>query len=464
MLWQLVVHNLLDSAKSLRFMLSFLVVVSAFILSGILFVSKYEFDVKNVWESEIENLRALEQKSKSLDKLATHGQVLQYPPPALGFVITGLSGHLPNGLYANAFGIGLVASESRTNVLLPRFNQLDWVFIIGILLSFVALTLTFDGISLEKEDGTLRLVMANAFPRYQFVLAKYAGALLVLMIPLTVGVLLNLIIVALSGSVALTSEHWVQILLVFGISVVYLSVFVLVGLLTSILTNRSSTSLALGLVMWVIMALIVPNLGKLITETFYQIPTNEELTKEIDLAKDDITFRRYPREAHEFVPTDRYRPSHQLLAQMLSEVVEAESKIRGAHRTKQLEQVRWGRSLARVSPVAVYQYSVESIADVGISRFLALRHKASNYREQLLEFVKSKDALDPHSPHWINPAHGMLYSNNPVDPAEIPKFQYGSQNLSALVRESMLDVLLLVIVNLILLTLSVASFLRFDVR
>jgi ABC-type transport system involved in multi-copper enzyme maturation permease subunit len=462
MVWQLIIHNLLDNAKSLRFLLSFLIVVTAFMFAGILFVGKYELAIEDVRNSEMENLRSLEQKSRALNQVATHGQALINPAPLLGFVFTGLYGFLPNALYVNAFSVGGLGHLARVNFLLPRFSQLDWVFIIGILLSFVALALTFDAVSQEKEDGTLRLVMTNAFPKYQFVLAKYAGSLLVLLIPLTVGVLLNLVIIHVVAPVILSPQHWLQILFVFGVSVLYLSIFALVGLSSSILTNHSSSSMVLGLIFWVCMVLIVPNLGKLISETFLRVATSKQLMLEIDLARDNVT-KGYGDEAHIFIPTDRYRASHRQRAQMLSEVVEVEAKLRAAHRAKQVEQVRWGQNWTRVSPTAVYQYSVESIANVGISRFLKFNSDVNDYRAELLEFVKRKDALDTQSPHWLNPAHDILYSNSPVDAAEVPRFQYRPPDFLTLSREAAMDILLLVLMNVVLFSLCVVLFLRFDV-
>ncbi len=463
MLRELILRDLLDNVKSLRFILSFLIVVGAFILSGILHVGKYELAVEDYRASETQNLKTLEQKSKGLDQVAMHTQRLVNPPPVFGFVCTEFEEHLPNTIYMNAFDVGTMDNLTRSNFLFPKFNELDWVFIIGILLSFIALALTFDGISREKEDGTLRLVMTNAFPQYQFVLAKYVSALLVLMIPTTIGILLNLIIVILSGIVMLTAEHWIQIGFLYMLSMVYLSVYVLFGLLISILINRSAPSLVLCLVLWVITVLLIPNTGGLLSQAFYPLLPKKELEEKIDLARSQV-WDHYPKEAQSFIGIDRYHPAHRWRAAAQSEMLEVEVKLREAYFNEQVQQVEKGRRWTRVSPAAVYQYAVVSLADVGIPRFLNFRNQVKNYREQLMDFVKNKDALDPESPHWINPFDGILFSTNPVNYAEIPKFDYKPRNIAELLRESLMDILLLIIVNLTLFTLSVVSFLRFDVR
>ncbi|MDZ7369354.1 MAG: ABC transporter permease subunit [candidate division KSB1 bacterium] len=463
MLRELIFRDLLDYVKSLRFMLSFLIVVGAFILSGILFVGKYKLAVVDYRENETRNLKALEESSKGLDQVAMYGQRLINPPPVFGFTCTGFDDHLPNALYVNAFSVGTMDNLSRSNFLFPKFNELDWVFIIGILLSFVALALTFDGISREKEDGTLRLVMTNAFPRYQFILAKYVGALLVLTIPATIGILLNLIIVILSGVVMLTAEHWIQIGFIYILSTVYLSAYVLFGLLISILIHRSAPSLALCLVLWVVTVLFIPNTGGLLSQAFHPLPPKKEFEEKIDLARSQV-WDHYPKEAQSFIGIDRYRPAHRWRAAAQSEQLEVEVKLREAYFNEQIQQVEWGQRWTRISPAAVYQYAAESLADVGISRFFNFRRQVKNYGEQLMDFVRKKDALDPESPHWINPFNGILFSTNPVKYTEIPKFNYKPRKIEELLRESLMDIFLLMMVNFFLFTISVASFLRFDVR
>ncbi len=460
---ELVLREILDNLKSLRFMLSFLIILSVFILSGILFIGKYKLAVADWQENKKQNLKTLEQSAKELNLVAMATQRLLGPPPVLGFVCTGFEENLPNVLYINAFSVVTMGNLTRSNFLFPRFSALDWGFIIGIFLSFVALALTFDGISREKEDGTLRLVMTNAFPRYQFVLAKYAGTLFVLMIPVIVSILVNLIIVTVSNYVILTAAHWMQIFLIIVASLIYLSVYILLGLLISALTHRSTTSLVLCLILWAVTVLLIPNTGGLLAQAFYPLPKHSTLQKQIELARNEI-WNRYPNEAQSFIDIDRYRPAHRLRAAANNEALDVEIKLREDYFNKQVQQVMWGRKWTSISSAAVYQYTLEKLADVGFSRFLNFRGQVQNYRTQLIDFVKKKDALDPESPHWINPFDGILFSTKPIDYTQIPKFDYKLPNIEKLLRESLMDIFLLISVNLILFALSIISFRRFDVR
>ena len=85
--------------------------------------------------------------------------------------------------------------------------KIDWVFI-GVFMSFFVILFTFDAIAGERAKGTLSLMMANQISRGQVLFAKYLGAFFTLMVPLTIGILMNLLIIHLSGSISFRSDDW----------------------------------------------------------------------------------------------------------------------------------------------------------------------------------------------------------------------------------------------------------------
>ena len=65
---------------------------------------------------------------------------------------------------------------------------MDWAFIIGYVLSLIALLFTFDSVSGEREQGTLRLMLANSIPRHTVLIGKFLGALISITIPFLLAV------------------------------------------------------------------------------------------------------------------------------------------------------------------------------------------------------------------------------------------------------------------------------------
>jgi hypothetical protein len=91
------------------------------------------------------------------------------------------------------------------------------------------------------------------------------SGMLTLMIPLFVGVLLSLIIVGFFGLSLIDDGQWVKALAFAGLSILYLSTFVLLGILVSSRSAKPSSSIVILLFLWVIIAMIIPSTGMIST-------------------------------------------------------------------------------------------------------------------------------------------------------------------------------------------------------
>ena len=114
-----------------------------------------------------------------------------------------------------------------------RLPKVDWGFIIGYVLSLIALLFTFDAVSSERERGTLRLMLANAIPRHTVLIGKFLGALISISIPFTLAVLMNLLVISTSSDVYLVPETWSRLCIIFFIALLYTCLFLALGLLVS---------------------------------------------------------------------------------------------------------------------------------------------------------------------------------------------------------------------------------------
>ena len=180
----------------------------------------------------------------------------------------------------------------RANYLLSPFRDLDWSFIIVHFLSFLAFLLTYDAVSGEREDGTLRLLMANSVGRSKVLLAKFLGVFLIIMIPLALGIVVDILILMVSGSVAFELSDWAKLLCVIGVSVIFLSLFLFIGLLVSIKSVNPVVSMISLLLIWTMLVIIVPSTGKIFAAKFYRIPTRTIMDEEITEKQREIWSNR----------------------------------------------------------------------------------------------------------------------------------------------------------------------------
>jgi len=281
---------------------------------------------------------------------------------------------------------------------LPHADHMDWTFIIKIVFSLFAIIFTFDAICWEREQGTLTLMCANPISRSSVLLGKYLGAVGTLLMPLMVGVIINLLVIVAAGgilgSVSLQAEHWLRIGLLTLASMMNISLFALLGLLVSAAAQRSSSSLLILLAFWVALVIVLPNLAGIVsehtseTESEYQLSRRRrqiwepggmgemgmgEVQKQIESGK--IKTQEQADEAAEEIST---------------KILGIINDIESTHRDALVVKRRIARRIAMVSPAAIYQYTAEIIADSGFERQQRFLSSVRDYYRVYENYVREK--------------------------------------------------------------------------
>ncbi|MDE0556036.1 MAG: ABC transporter permease subunit, partial [Candidatus Poribacteria bacterium] len=139
-------------------------------------------------------------------------------------------------------------------------TSIDIIFIFQFILSLIALLFAYDALAGERERGTLRLVLAQQVRRGHILLAKYISAMLCLLMPLLLSLLFAMILLANNRSLSLSPDDFLRIGGIVLTSLVYLSVFYLIGMLISEVSRRTSTALMLSMFAWGFLVLVYPNM------------------------------------------------------------------------------------------------------------------------------------------------------------------------------------------------------------
>ena len=472
MIRQIVYKEVLENLLSLRFALSVFLTASLFVVCGYVFVNGYGEQSKDYWNKTNENLSALREESDQLYKVAFYKQGIYRKPQPLGLCAEGFEQSLPNFFKVNAFTADMPETKGQANFALPHFSHVDWVLVVSLILSFAALVFTYDCICGEKQDGTLRLMLANTFPRHQLLLGKYAGTMITLAIPLIIGMLVSLIIIVPSKDVVIGSSEWLKILILAFVSMLYLSVFVLLGMFVSSRTGHSANAMAILLLLWVVSVILLPSFSRIIFDVTFEEPTEQELKRRLNEAREEIwdNHERYGKNAGS-MSNNLSDPINNppARARLQNAVMDATNQLLQEYHNKWLQQALARRDYACMSPAVIYQRACEAIAGTGINRCADMYEQVKRYAVDLKEFVRSRDLEDPDSLHLIGPERNMAYSwqaisHNPVDFETIPKFQEHPMTLRQSLKVAVWDIGLLVLFNLVFFTASVVSFLRYDVR
>jgi ABC-type transport system involved in multi-copper enzyme maturation permease subunit len=411
------------------------------------------------------DLEEMRKKVKNLNALAFHPHRVYKSPNSLRLCAEGREKDTPNSFAVTINSIDKMENRTRVNLLRVQVEDLDWAFLIGVIVSFAAILLTYDAISGEREDGTLRLILSNSIPRATILLGKYLGAAISLLLLFFIALLLNLIIVLTFG-VHFTSEQWTEIEIIVLASLSYASAFLTMGLFISSITRNSTTSFVLLLFLWTIFVVIVPGSGGTLAGKIQKVPTQRDLAKQIGAARSQV-WAKYPRDIGgwnwDFKPPVPEQIRRR--GRWSWDMAVAEDGVKDNYRNKLIRQVRFAEDIMRISPMMVYTFLCEGIAGTGLHRFESFYSQVKKYRNEWQQWLLAEDKKDKDSFHilsneeWIPP-----FSRKKIDFGHLPGFSEKPIPIADAIQYGMLDGVLLMLFNLIFFMGAYVAFLQYDVR
>ena len=468
-MWHIAKRELYDNLNSLRFALTIVLLLGLMLTNAIVHLRDHPERIQKYREgvAAYQN-RLLPYAEASLYRLAQKGPGDLYKKPSpLHFCAEGGETFLADHTSINhrwststleSFWILTYPSTTpnQANVR-PEVTKVDWGFIIGYVLSLIALLFTFDAISGERERGTLRLTLAHPISRHTLLIGKFLGALISVSIPFTFSVLANLLVISTSSDIYLDADAWGRLGIICFIAFVYTCLFLALGLLVSVRVQRSAVSLVILLLVWVTFVVFIPN-------TFTSIAGGSSLPKS--------TLGFYDRSRqliHEILDEydDRRRDVSknptgeiQLGSEIVTKDTEQQERLHAERLKQRIAQVNRARTLTRFSPVTIFQHLLEAFAGTGFERHLQFLENVQSYTRQFREFIIDTDRADPESLHIFGVRAGM--SQKPVPIAAVPKFE-DTLSLHKDFNAAAVDLLLLTLFVIVLLSGAYLAFVRVEV-
>jgi ABC-type transport system involved in multi-copper enzyme maturation permease subunit len=467
MIWHIAKREIYDNLNSLRFALTAILLLALMLTNAIVHLREHPARTQAYHNAAADAIKALEARSTSLYRLATQGPGdLHKALSPLRFCAEGDEAFLPTHASGANYGRRIADMPPIWRMFYPQetpnlrnirpdFTTLDWAFIVGYVLSFVAILFTFDSIAGELERGTLRLTLANAIPRHLVLVGKFLGAFISINIPFSIAVLMNLLLISTSSAVQLNAQAWGRLGILCGIVILYTCLFIALGILISASVRESGISLVVLLLIWVGFVVFMPNtLASIGSRTSVPIAYTDFWNRRIQLADET-------REAYR----DKYgdsqtTPSVHVLGEYVTSEAEEYEHFNEAYLKQQITQGKQARVVTRISPTAIVQRLFESFAGTGFERHLQFIENVQRYGREYREFVIDTDRADPESLHVVGIREGM--SQKPVSPEAIPKFK-DTISLSRDFNAAVMDLFLLVLFLVVLLAGAFLAFVRIEV-
>ncbi|HOO56688.1 MAG TPA: ABC transporter permease subunit [bacterium] len=467
MLYQIIRKEMLLNLVSFRFIISV-------ILLFVLIIGTMQIMASNYGRRVEDFSIGTEMHNDDLEKLNTRPQFEAFGvtkdthPTLLGIFAIGLESQMSRSFMVPGYAMSIQEQGGRvfyavsklagiqpegskySNPIFTLFQPPDFIYIINIVLGLLAILFSFDSISGEKENQTLKLMLTNSVPRDVVLIGKWIGGTLSILLPFMLAFGIGVLGVIMRPSIQLDGDALVRLLLIFALSGLYIAVFFLVGMVFSVFTSRSSTSLVLSLFAWVIFVLVVPNLAPVISRQFVPMKPSDAIVREAERMENEMWHDLWKIRNDD---QKAYRRKKKEITEKLPDKIRA---LEDAWLRRLMRQVSLAKNISRVSPSADYIYATTAIAGTGIDDYFNLRDRILRYRIRLGEtrgdFVKD-DTSQPIP---------MLYVK--VDLDEVPVFQDKRIELVDSINHAVIDFGILACYLVILFMIAFVKFLNYDVK
>ncbi|MYA71388.1 ABC transporter permease subunit [Candidatus Poribacteria bacterium] len=507
MLTTLIRRELLDNLMTFRFAVAVLIMLLLVVANTAVLIKDYERRLAAYNTA----LKTEDQRSQGLKTYSGGRLNVARPPNPLSIFNVGLDKRLGNEIWISHSFVPTLwdtGTYKLTNPLLNLFTAIDIVFIFEVVLSLIALIFAYDAITGERERGTLRLVVTHPVRRGQILLAKYISAMLCLFVPLLMSLLLAIILLTTSTVISLSTADFLRIGGIILSSIVYLSVFYLIGMLISAVTRRTGTALMLAMFVWGFWVLVYPNAVlaaiappqtsqprmvsayeeiKQIWEAFdrerKQFLANDAFPGEDpDFGMVDVDPNWIWGSGHEYFHKDSSALRYDYHAVSNIDKLSEASKPQVPHaqdyyrflgpqivnaaerawlvRKQALETIFVqpaivDRILLRGSPVGMYEAATQAWVGTDLHGLRDFFEAARKYRRTLIDYYYDKNAFG--AEQWFSADKGA------VDWNSLPQFSFQKVDVATNAKRALPDVCILVILNIILFLIIFLIFIKSEV-
>jgi ABC-type transport system involved in multi-copper enzyme maturation permease subunit len=465
----------LENLLSLKFVISFALFCTLIPLSFYVNTKWYRKQLAD-YSSSMSLNRVSIAAIDDLAQLASEGVAILRKPAELAILCNGLEKFARLSVQIKAKDVPyLEGSDYLSNALSAAFGEFDLVFLVQILGGLVGILFAYDAISGEKEQGTLKLILANQVPRYKVLVGKMISHYVTLLLAL-----LPAIIIGLAVSVVyldLQLEFWLRAATILVILIIYTFVFINLGFCVSSLTHRSNTSFLLGLSLWAVAVLIVPVLSSEIARWLIPVPSVTEMGIRktrifIDVAKltdqkvaeiaGEAMRRTQGGEPSEVATQEAEKKLTELRITMNRERDEQIGKLMEDYMRRRVQQFRLALLLAKVSPASTMRSAVMELSQTGPSRMDAFISQAKVYRNAFNDYINKK-SLESGPWRAFFTIEGKVVKPR-IDLSDMPQFQEASSRFSNSLANALFDLLALILYNFALSGFTFFNFLHYDAR
>ncbi len=461
MLKMLIQKEILNNLLNLRFTLAyflctFLLVGSAAIMLTDYLQEKKTYDVnRNVYT---ERLRRATNKWHYLWSGKT---IAREPVFTRVFAIGGEKDPDPRASVAPEFS-PYFAGDFKRNPLINLFPTVDMVFIVGVIVSLLIFVLTYDAISGEREEGTLKVLLSCPVPRDQVILAKWLGGFISLAIPFVTSWLVIGLMLFFSRDVTLTGADWARMAGLFLVTILYIAAVFSMSMMVSAFAKNSTTAVLTLLLIWVVAIVLIPSASAplaYLTVNPAGVQQYQTESRRIGVVeyinfeqnKDAYLKKRFGGRKVEDLTAQERKEWDDIQRRWWW--IDLESKVegiigQGQARLREEKQVELlARWFGRLSPFGCLRNASVALAGTGVNRRAALDESVEQYSRETFYFVQR--------------VHEQ--GKKEIDHDAAPNYRLQMSDVSAAYQRSLMDMALLAVMTVLFFLIGYIGFIRMEI-
>jgi len=482
--------ELINNILSLRFSISFILCFVLMVVSIYILADAYTQQVKALSPLlEPNSYRRAAEGHWDFARLAGGPTPVNRPIPLMKVLYTGIGNELSLRATVRGYEGPIYKREAFISNPAPiLFPNVDFGFIVSVVVSIIAMLFTYDIVAGEKQAGTLGLLMANDISRGHLLLGKWLGSYSSFLIGYVPCLLIVALILQTHPMIEMRSPDWIAITFLFFISLLYAAAFFSLGLFISCLMAEPRAALLTLLAIWVAFVLIIPNFSPYLAEQIHSTPPSYKIEAQMNTIRYEAAQNSWNRilkflQPHGLektstgnwqglhqgtwadglrrmmgnLPNDEIRDkldrfSRQVAMDELSQVNFGTLKIKREYTNALERQIKTGMTISCLSPAAVFTHLASGLTQTGIKSEHRFRNAAERFHTQYVDYIIQK----------MNLSDRLLVNPNVSD--DLPIFPYNEASAAEIINDNMLYLLLLLLYNLMFFMGAYISFLRYDVR
>jgi len=215
-------------------------------------------------------------------RVAHYGSYAFRPKSALSFLDFGLDSFTGTMVYLEAHQQNSANfSQVQQSGSLLRFGEMTIAFVMQWLIPLLIIFLCFNAFTLEKEEGTLKVLLSNGVSLQQIAKAKILGYSKVILLIIVPSFLLATVFLLSLNEFSFTADLMVRIAIFILSYLAYFFIFITGSVLISALHTHSRKALVTLLGIWIFMCVLLPKAAANLGSSLYETPSKAAMDAEV---------------------------------------------------------------------------------------------------------------------------------------------------------------------------------------